>query len=794
MRAALAAGVVALVLAPAVRAQVPGGQITVVDSIAVEGARRVAPPSVIAVAGLGVGEPLSYRDVQRAIENLYATGQFADVQVAQGTVDGRQILRITVVEHPLVTGWSVRGAERLPERRVRGQVSLLAGRPYDPAAAAHSRAGIDSLYLRQGYHGTQVAVRELSQPDGTLRVVFDVTEGRRVTISQVIVEGNAAFDDGEIVGHMDSKPEGFWWWRKGEFAEDKLERDTRQRIADFYASQGYIDFQVTGDSLIVDPATGKATLVLTVYEGDRYEVGTFDVVGNRQFSTEQLQQFYPFGARSGGFLGLGGERERVVFNRREWDDATQQVQTLYADNGYIYARVAPAVARRTTSDGRHVVDLRWQIAEGRPAIVNKILIRGNTVTHEDVIRRAILLVPGDVLRQNVLIRSYQNISNLGFFEQPLPPPTTEPANQQGDVNVVFHVTEKHTGNVNFGASVGQGTGVGGFIGLQEPNLFGRAKQISLQWQFGRNINDFQVSYTDPALWGSLTSSTLSLHNSILRFTVADLGRIRSRGGSIQVGFPVRGSRFTRLFVSYSIEQSQFQSQTLAPRFRCENCVLSTVGLTLTRDTRVGLPFATGGAMHRFSVQQSGGPIGGTGDFRRATFEGRWYTPLAQFGGSNPLGGAMTVVMGLSGQTGFIWGDPGPHFRQLFSMGGTQFGIPLRGYDEFSITPQGFDPRARGQRASTVDAFGEAYLALTGEIGLRISQAVYFNTFLDAGNVWTSPAEFNPTRLFRGAGVGVSLVTPIGPIGLDYAFGFDRVDLDGNPDPGWKFHFKLGQFF
>src|SRR3989475_4350489 len=73
-------------------------------------------------------------------------------------------------------------------------------------------------------------------------------------------------------------------------------------------------------------------------------------------------------------------------------------------------------------------------------------------------------------------RSYQNISNLGFFQQPLPFPDTHPANDQGDIDVIFRVTEKSTGNVNFGASVGQGTGLGGFLGLDEPNLFGQGKR------------------------------------------------------------------------------------------------------------------------------------------------------------------------------------------------------------------------------------------------------------------------------------------------------------------------------
>lgn len=798
MRPAVIVAAVTLLTAGAATAQVPGeqGTITVIDSVAVTGARRVSAAAVIARAAIPVGLPISFRDVQRAINELYSSGQFSDVRVRQGTVDGKRTLVLEVVERPLLVGWSVRGTEKVSERKVRGRVRLLEGRPYDPAAAAVSQAAIDSLYQDEGYFRTAVNLREIPQTDGTLRVVYEIEEGGRVTISRVAVEGNQSFSDKTVVDRMKTGPEGFWWWSNGDYSEDQLEEDIRERLPQFYGSRGMIDFQVTGDSLSVDQNTGKGTLVLSVEEGEQYHVGNFEIVGNRYFSRERLDRFFPFADAGGGFLGLGGRRQGpAVFDQEKWQEATQQVQTAYANEGYIYARVAPVMSRRNGSDGTNYVDLRWQIIEGQPAIVNKVLIRGNDVTHENVIRRAIVVVPGDVMRQDALIQSYQSISNLGFFEQPLPPPETQQANQQGDVNVIFHVAERHTGNINFGASVGQGTGLGGFIGLDEPNLFGRGKQVSLQWQFGRNINDINVSYTDPSIRGSLVSGTISAHNSRLRFTVADLGRIRSRGGSIQLGFPVRGSRFTRLLTTYSFEQSDFDSPTLSSRFICDNCILSSAGLALQRDTRIGLPFPTAGTMHRVDFQQSGGPLGGSGNFRRATFDGRWYAPLARLGGGGPTGGGgIDLVLGLSARAGFVWGDIGPHFRQLFSMGGTQFGIRLRGYDEFSITPTGFDPFARGLRANTVDAFGRSFLSLSGEVGARLSQAFYVNAFMDAGNVWQTPSKFNPTRLFRGAGLGISLLSPLGPIGIDYAYGFDRIDEDGNPAPGWKFHFKLGNFF
>lgn len=795
MRRARGALLLGVSLAIPAAAYAQAGEGTVVDTVIVSGASRLPLTTVLTLAAIPTGRPISYRDVQRAIHTLYGTGQYQDIRVFQGRAGGREALRIDLVERPVLARWTVRGATAVSEGTVRGRSRLYEGQPYDPAAAARTRAVIDSIYRQKGFYLARVELRELPQDDGSLRVVFDVDEGRRVAIARVEVEGNQRFNDEQVVDRLKTGPEGFFWFQKGEYKEDQLEADLRERLPGFYNNRGFVDFQVKRDTLLVHEETGKATLILEVDEGQQYRVGNFEIVGNRQFPTHFLSQYYPFAdTTGGGFLGLGSTPGRPVFDRSRWEEATQNVRTWYYNNGYIYAEVRPVVTRRTGPDGADLVDLRWQIAEGTPAIVNKILIRGNNITHEDVVRRAIVMVPGDVFRQEALLRSYQNVSNLGFFEQPLPPPRYEPVNEQGDVDVIFEVKERRTGNVNFGASLGQGTGVGGFIGLEEQNLFGMAKRLQLQWQFGRNINDFNITYTDPALWGSLKSGSLSLHNTRLRYTIADLGRITTRGGTLQFGLPLLGSRYTRLFTNYTLEQSEFDSETLAPVYTCASCVLSSIGASLVRDTRIGMPFATGGVLQQLSMAQNGGPIGGSGNFQRATFEGRWYAPLAQLGGGGVGGGGATLVMGLTVKTGAVWGDVGPHFRQLFSMGGVQFGIPLRGYDEFSITPDGFDPNARGFQANTVRAFGQAYFATTAELGLRISQALYVNGFADGGNLWKRPSQINPARLFRGAGLGASILSPLGPIGLDYAYGFDRTDGFGNPKPGWKFHFKLGNFF
>ena len=163
------------------------------------------------------------------------------------------------------------------------------------------------------------------------------------------------------------------------------------------------------------------------------------------------------------------------------------------------------------------------------------------------------------------------------------------------------------------------------------------------------------------------------------------------------------------------------------------------------------------------------------------------------GGGTPLAG-QSLVAGLTQKSGMVFGNAGPFFSsQEFAMGGVQYGEPLRGYNEFSITPLGVNPNTSTSNAVR-SSFGNAFFTTTAEVGLRISPSLYADVFYDAGNIWARPRDFNPTRLFRGSGIGVSTITPLGPLGLDWAYGMDRIDINGRPAPAWQLHFRLGQLF
>ncbi len=779
------------------------GRCAAPDSIAFRGATRTPDATLRAEVGIAPGA-MNYRVIDRAIRSLYALGQFEDVQATCELEAGgnRAQLVFAVRERPLLNAVDVTGTDRLSRGDVRDRVDLLIGRPVDPAQVAHAVQRIDSLYQAGGYYLARVTP-ETTMVNGQVNLLFHVDEGRRLAISGVDIKGNAGVSDKQVVSAMSTKPEGFLFTKKGELDADKYAADVSEKIPALYASKGYIDAQVLKDTLKVDRAKGKALVDITVNEGPRYKIGTFEVTGSRHFSNEDIARFYPFGERpttiTGAVKGLLRTGRKTdddqYFDQSRWDEATRSVGEAYANEGYIYANVHPVVQRVSAPDGTPTVNLRWEVDERQPAIVNRVEVLGNDITSETCIRNQIFVVPGDVFRREALIRSYQSIGNLGFFETPLPAPDTKTANDNGDVDVIFRVKEKRTGNVNFGASVGQGAGVGGFIGFDQPNLFGLCKRGALNWQFGQYVNDFSLSYTDPFIRESQISGTVTAYHSQTRYYVSNVGRQTRVGGQLQVGFPVMGSRFSRLFLSYGAERVNYggAENTLASTINCDvvTCSRSTLGANFEHDTRVGLPFPTDGGNQTLSAQVNG--FFGGAKYTRYTGEMKHYASLAQFGGGAPGSEPIVLALGLKARAGAVFGDVGGFYvSQKFSLGGVQYGEPLRGYDEFSITPNGY-VSSTSQTTASINSFGSAFFTNTVELGLRFNQQFYLDAFYDAGNIWARPQDFNPTRLFRGAGVGAAVVTPLGPLGLDWAYGFDRVE-NGAKAPKWQLHFKLGQLF
>jgi outer membrane protein insertion porin family len=772
-----------------------------VAAVEVEGHQRVTEDQVRASIGIKAGDSIVIADVHRAVQRLWATGQFRDVTVAARTAEadpsGPVTLRFRVDEQPLITAIEFRGLENVRESTIRDTVGLKAGRPYEPRRVEEAKAMTRQLLARKGFRVRSISHRVEPVPGqpSAHTLVFEVEEGQRVAIADIEFTGNEVFDDDRLRGELSTKAEGFWWFRPGTFDEDRLRDDLRGALPAFYASNGYIDFAVTSDSVAVDPVTGKARLIVAVEEGPQYRLAQFDVRGATRFDQQTLRRYFE-DRRSGLFsrFDIGG-RERgtqtgEVFDAIAFQEATTDVQRLYTNQGYLYAQVRPVIERvPPTGDTSPQVNIAWEIQEGQPASIRRVVITGNTFTHENVIRNQLLVLPGDVYSEELLIQSYRRLSALGFFETPLSMPQIQETGE-GDVDLVFEVKEKQTGSVNFGTSLGGSLGLMGFLGYDQPNLFGKAKTGHLRWEFGKYSNNFEASYSDPAIADSWLSGSLALFSSRDRFFTFREGQRRRTGGSLRFGIPFPGDRWSRVSMGYSLSRTtyqEFEEDETSSIFSLPAGIQSTVTFGLNRSTVDHPLFPTVGTRQDVEASLSGGLLGGHGDFQKYIVSGAWYVPVGSLGGSSPGSRPVRFTLGLTMEAGALFGDATRFPFERFWMGGVQFGRPLRGYEETTVTPRGFIPR--GAQGVPLDSrFGDAFMRLSSELAVRFTDNISVGLFYDAGNVWFEPSEMNPTRLLRGAGIGLMLVTPFGPLGLDYAYGFDK------DQPGWQLHFKFGQGF
>lgn len=772
-----------------------------IDSIVVRGHSRYSAEGIRRLTQLRVGETVNGPDIQESIHRLYATGEFSDVQV-RVTPFAPAIFFIDVVERPLVGRYSFRGADHADEGAITDSVGLVAGTALDPSKITQARAMLLKMLGQAGFPRATVDTALAPDPTGVnqLEVSFVVDEGPRLALARVDILGNDALTDAQVRGAMSTVEEGFFWFEPGELQREEYRTDLTDHIPALYGEHGYIDLEVLGDTVVVDTVTGKGRIEVRVREGPQYVVRSFGIEGNRRFPTGQLQEYYE-PVRDGDLdpdrLAAG---DLPPFNETALAKAAADIGDLYRDAGYLQAQVIPDYIRNPPDSAgtNPTVDVLLRVIERNPAYIRTVTIVGNDYTHDRVIRKILLTLPGDIYSQQRLIQSVKNIQSLGFFET-LPPDEAIQISprEDGDIDIVYRVKEKQTGNVNFGLSAAAATGLAGFIGYDQPNLFGQAKVGHFRWLFGARTQDIEISYTDPELFGSRYSATVGLQSSRDRYETFDIGTRRQTGGFFEFGIPLFRFRVrsTRLYVGYSLfndEVSDLDAFGLGPS--AEGLITqgtrSTASIRLVRDTRTGGLFPTGGNRNQIAFRKTGGWLGGDGDYDRWDFDSEWFAPVAQIGGG-PGSVPIEVVAGLSFQAGLVFGD-NPFFQERYYVGGTQVGKRVRGYEEATITPEGHVPR--NAPVNSLARVGEAYFTTSAMFGVKLTDNIFASTFVDAGNLWATASEFNPTDLLVGAGVGVSLLTPFGPVGIDYAYGFDRRNILGGPDPGWQLHFRFGQLF
>jgi outer membrane protein insertion porin family len=761
-----------------------------IDSVSVKGNVRLAELTVIAMASINRGSAYTIFDIQKATKELWASGQFWDITAhIEGDVGEHVTLVWEVEEQDLVRNVIFRGLVNADADEVQDSSGVSPGLPYSQGRVALAKDFIRRKLASKGIPFVDIVERSepITNREKEVLLYFDVTEGTKITVADVIFEGNELFSDGDLRSAMSVKPEGFWWWRPGSYDRQIFDEDLAVHLPAHYAARGYLDFRVVGDSLIIDPTTGKTRIEVAVDEGVEYHVADFAITGNREFPTDRLERFFS-PEEMGLFTTVLGDKELPVFDSIAFQAAVDEVGVLYQNEGYLYSQVVPYVNRNPVVEGEAAtVNVGWTIREGAQAYIARVDIEGNEYTYDRIIRDKIFVLPGDVYSQERIIQSFQSISSLGYFDAPMDIPSII-SNEDGDVDVTFRVSEKPTGAINFGTSVGGRTGVAGFVGYDQPNLFGKGKAGSIRWDFGQFANNQTMSYQDPGIFESLVSGSLNVFNARDRFISFQSGRRKRAGVGLRFGFPIPGARFTRFFAGYGLSRTKYTLQSGSSDqslFGRPSATQSTISLGLTRSTMDHPLFPTVGGRQSLNMDFTGGPLAGDGKYLKTTADGSWWIPVGVAGGDpNQPGSGLKFALGMTFRAGSIQGNSQAFPFERFWMGGVQFGEQLRGYDETTVTPEGYFPEKSGGILD-IDRLGTAFFSMTTELALRMGNQLSASVFFDAGNVWRNAAEFDPSRLNRGAGIGILLVTPFGPVGLDYAYGFDK------PEPGWQLHFNLG---
>lgn len=754
-------------------AQVAGSKQSVqkIVDVVVEGNDRVATRRVLSAAQLNVGDDYAVFAVSRAMQNLWKTELYSDIDILiEELPDGlRMIIRIQ--EAPIVSKLALEGNDKLKDSDIKPEMDLRIGGLFSPSKLQQSINEIVELYREKGFYNTKVqATTDTTAARGRIEIALNINEGSKIKIRTIEFEGNEFFLDDKLRGALGTKAKSWIkFWQTGGYDEEKFQKDMTEKLPEFYARGGFLNMQVLGHEIEFKENSRDVTIRITVDEGQQYFVGKLVVTGNAHFPDDVILAAFQL-------------EPGLVFNQEKFEESMDKVREIYGDEGYIYMQPQPMQEYQDS-----LINLTLVIREGEPATVRKVIIQGNESTFEDVIRRRVRLYPGDLFRSPLVKMSYQSLVNSGFFEPDIGI-VPQPIEETNEVDLVIKVKEKRTGSANFGAGFGGGYGMTGFLDLTQSNLFGRGRSVQIRFEFGTRMTNIDLNYSDPYFLDSPVSLDVGVFN-MRRKLRNDPYQDRYKGFFNRFGFPIPKLDYTRFYVGYSLMSIDIRGDsTLVALYTGANVsdypqTSSKVTFTLARDTRLNFQHPQSGSRHSISADYSGGPMGGNIGFQKYTLETSWYTPTimenfvlglkANLGTVSPFGGSKSPIL---------------DYRETYILGGTGYGrksdVHLRGYDDRTV---GVGGRLYHR--------GRTYFTITAEEEIKVTDQIYAVLFAEAGNVWSEFDDMNLSKLRRSVGFGVRLETPMGPLGLEMGYGYDQTNADGSPAKSkWMPHFRFGRFY
>lgn len=761
-----------------------------INDVIVEGTESTSAAAVVAFSGIRIGDRIQQGSdlFSRAIRNLHQRKIFRDVEIyAREAAPGKVDVIISVLEFPRIGSIDVDGNDEIDDDDLLEVADLRTGDIADPYRINLAERQMQQKYEEEGYLFSEIDSRlgEIRDTIGRVGISFLVREGPEVKIGSIAIDGNSRLSDDDVKDAMQGVREKSWYqfWRSSKLDRSKLEADL-ERIVDLYRSEGFIEARIEKDTVVIDRATGKSDITITVDEGPRTYLRRLVISGNEVYDENVIRRLID--------VPTGEPYDQHALEENLLGNADQSVRSWYLNNGYLTFN-AEITEQRVGSDS---IDAYVTVVEGEPAYIRYVDIAGNTKTRDEVIRRELFTVPGERFSRARLIRSLRNLANLNYFNPEALVPDVRPSADATSVDIVYDVEERPSDTFN--ASLGLSSqGITGSIGLSftnfslsEPFFGGGGQILNLNAEFGSFVQTYSLGVTEPWLFGkpiTLGGNAFYQKTELVTTSASDYKNERF-GATMTSGTRLNWpDDFFRLDGALRFTRNNLLGTDVS-RTGYRNGSELSLSASLSRASTDDPIFPTLGSRFRLAALWA---FALDAQYLRPEVSFEFFSPIARTSPRN------TFVLRLASEFGYL--DEHSDRSSIsptvyYVMGGTGLSgyntVPLRGYDDRAIGPyeSGFP-------------IGRTNLKLTAEIRYPLTLnpiPVYFLTFAEAGNVWGGIDEFNPFDLKRSIGLGMRvMMPPIGLIGFDYGFGFDADTRSESPliDPassGWKFHFQFGR--
>lgn len=732
-----------------------------VRDIRVEGLQRVEPGTVFGSLPLRVGDTYTDETGSAAIRALYALGLFNDVRLdVQGDV-----LVVIVQERPTVAQIDFAGNREFTKEVLQNALrdaGMTAGRPYDKALIDRAEQEIKRQYINRSLYGAEVQTTVTPVARNQVNLAFNITEGQPARIKDIHIVGNRVFSESKLKDLFDLDTGGWlsWYTKSNQYSRAKLNADL-EALRTYYLTRGYLDFKIDSTQVAMSPDKESMSITINITEGERFVVSGVRLEGN-------------YLDREDEFKSLVTIKPGEPYNADEVTATTKAFTEQFGNYGYAFATVN---ADTEVDSGNHRVAFVIKAAPGRRAYVRRINIEGNTKTRDEVIRREFRQFESSWYDGEKIRLSRDRVDRLGFFTD-VGVSTAEVPDAPDQVDLVVTVKEKPTGSVQIGAGYSSAEKLSFTFGLSQDNAFGSGNQLDLQLNTGKYNRTVVVSTTDPYFTSDGVSRTVEAYYRSAK-PYQDQGgnyRLITMGAGLKFGVPV--TEQDTVYLGVNAERTEIRTGTNIPaaylayaeRFGYKSTSFPfTVGWS--RDSRDSALAPNEGRYQRLF-----GELGLMGDARyvKTNYQYQQYVPLSK-----------QYTLAFNGELGWgkgLSGQPFPVFKNFYSGG---LGS-VRGFEQATLGPRDVTGSfIGGARKITLNTE-----FITPFPGAGNDRTLRLFGFVDVGALLGEHEKIERDAFRASAGVGVSWISPMGPLRFAFAVPVrkkagDRIE---------KFQFQIGTSF